>query len=117
MDFRREDAIQNLMATMPTVETFIPAMVDACDLGARRQHVIDVVTRGPLTPIFEAQYRAALAWLSTEELEQITALFAIQPTAVSTALLKWASALAWAATGMKGYIDAEFDRLVSEGPG
>jgi hypothetical protein len=115
MDLRRDEAIQNFMATMPTVETFIPAMVDACNLGARRQQVIEVVSHSPLASIFEAKYRATLASLSTEEIEEITALFATESTSRVAAVLKWASSLAWAATEVKGYIDDEFDRLLSEG--
>jgi hypothetical protein len=104
------------MATMPTAEVFVPAMVDACNLGARRQQLIDLISRSPLTSIFEAKYRAALASLSTEEIEWITALFAAQPSSLLTALLKWTSSLAWAATEVNGYIEGEYDRLVSEGP-
>ena len=115
MDLRRQEAIRDYLATMPTVEAFIPAMVDACNVGARRQQLIEVVSRGPLVSVFETKHGAALASLSTEEIEQITGLFASQGTSLGTALLKWASGLAWAATEMKGYIDTEYDRLLSEG--
>lgn len=115
MDLRREEAIQHLMAAMPTMETFIPTMVDACNPGARREQVIEVLSAGPFTSTFEAKYRAALAFLSTEEIEEVAALFATPPTLRLTALLKWASGLAWAATEVKVYIDREYDRLLSEG--
>ena len=114
MDQRHEDAIRSFMAIMPTMEAFIPAMVDACNLGARREEVIEAVSSGRLIPMFEAKYRQALVELSTEELEAITALFAAQPSSLRTVLLKWASGMAWAATEVKGYINGEYDRLLGE---
>jgi hypothetical protein len=116
MDSRREGAIQNFIATMPTAEAFIPAMVDACDVGARREQLVQAISRDPVISVFETKYRAALAQLSTEEIEDMTALFARQPGHLITALLKWASGLAWAATELKEYIDGEYDRLVSGCP-
>jgi hypothetical protein len=71
MDQRREEAIQNYMATLPTPEAFIPAMVDACDLGAmgaRRQEPIEALSGGIFISIFEEKYREALVQLSIEEL-------------------------------------------------
>jgi hypothetical protein len=114
MDLRREEAINNYMAIMPTMEAFIPAMVDACNLGARRQQVIDLVSRGPFVPVFEAKYGEALAPLTTEEIEKITALFAVQSRSLQTTLLKWASGLASAATELEPYIEREYQRLLPE---
>jgi hypothetical protein len=53
-------------------EGVIPAMVDACNLGARRHHVIDLVSHGPFVPVFEAKYREALVPLTTQQIEEIT---------------------------------------------
>jgi hypothetical protein len=72
MNLRREKAINDYMATMPTMKAFIPAMVDACNLGARRHHVIDLVSHGPFVPVFEAKYREALVPLTTQQIEEIT---------------------------------------------
>src|SRR5262249_19724300 len=113
MNLRREKAIQNYTATIPAMEAFIPTMVDACNLGARRQQVINLVSRGPFVPVFETKYREALVSLTTQEIEEISALFAEQPRSVLMTLLKWASGLAWAATELKPYIDDEYDRLLS----
>jgi hypothetical protein len=115
MDLHREEAIESYVATMPTTEAFIPAIVDACNVGARRQQLIDVVSGGPLAPVFEEKYREALVPLTTEEIEQLTALFAVQPGPLLTTLLKWASGLAWAATELKPYIDGEYHRLLPRG--
>jgi hypothetical protein len=114
MDLRREEAINNYMEIIPTMEAFIPAMVDARNLGARRQQVIELVSRGPFVPVFEAKYAEALVALTTEEIEQITALFALQPRSLLTTLLKWASGLAWAATELAPYIEREYERLLPE---
>ena len=114
MDSHRDDAIENYVASMPTVDTFVPAMIDACNLGARREALVEVIARGPLMSVFETTHRQALVALSAEEIEEITALFATQPSSLVTALLKWASGFAWAATEVKAYVDAEYDRLLSQ---
>jgi hypothetical protein len=115
MDQRREDAIRNYLAIMPTAEAFIPAMVDAFDVaGQRRQRLIEVLAGGTFISILEQKHRAALAGLSTEDLEAITALFATQPSSSRSRLLMWGSAMAWAARELIVYIEGEYDRLLRE---
>ena len=65
MDQRREEAIQNYMATMPTPGAFIPAMVDACDLGAmgaRRQELIEALSGGTFIPFDVPGSTFTAAW-------------------------------------------------------
>jgi hypothetical protein len=119
MDQRREESIQNYMATMPTPEAFIPAMVDACDLGAmgaRRQELIEVLSGGTFISIFEEIYREALVQLSIEELEALTVFFATQPSSLRAALLKWGAGMAWAGREVMDSIEGEYDRLLKEEP-
>src|SRR5262245_46534114 len=99
MDQRREEAIRNYMTTMPTLEAFIPAMVDACDLGAmgaRRQELIEALSGVTLISIFEEKHREALVQLSIEELETLTAFLLTQTSSLRAALLKWGAGMAWA---------------------
>jgi hypothetical protein len=114
MDQRREDALQNYMENMPTLEAFIPAMVDACDLGARRQELIKVLSGDTFISIFEEKHREALAPLSIEELEALTAFFATQTSSLRTALLKWCAGMAWAGREVTGLIEGEYDRLLRD---
>jgi hypothetical protein len=115
MDQRREEAIQNYMENMPTREAFIPAMVDACDLGAmgpRRQELMEVLSGSTFISSFEEKHREALVQLSIEELEALTAFLATQPSSLRTALLKWGAGLAWAGRQVMDSIEGEYDRLV-----
>jgi hypothetical protein len=119
MDQRREDAIRSYMANMPTVETIIPAMVDACDLGAmgpRRQALIEVLSGGDVLSMFEEKYRGALVNLSIKELEALTELFATQTSSLQTALLKWGAGLAWAGREVMDSIEIEYDRILKDEP-
>jgi hypothetical protein len=119
MDQRREEAIQNYMANMPTPEAFIPAMVDACDLGAmgaRRQKLIEVLSGGTFISIFEEKHREALVPLSIEELEALTAFFATQTSSLQAALPKWGAGMAWAGREVMDLIEGEYDRLLSDKP-
>lgn len=115
MDQRREDAVRNYLAIMPTAEAFIPAMVDACDVtGLRRQRLIEVLSGSTFMSIFEEKHRAALVMLSTEDLEAITAFFATQPSSSRSRLFMWGSAMAWAGRQVMAYIEREYDRLLTE---
>ena len=117
MDQRREDAVRNYLAIMPTAEAFIPAMVDAYDVaGRRRQRLIEVLSGETFLSIFEQKHRAALVGLSTEDLETITALFARQPSSTRSTLLQWGSAMALAGRELMVYIEGEYDRLLLEKP-
>jgi hypothetical protein len=119
MDQRREEAIRNYMEVMPTLETFMPAMVDACDLGAmgmRRKELIEALSGATFISIFEEKYREALVQLSIEELEALTELFATQPSSLRAALLKWGAGMAWAGREITDSIEAEYDRLLREEP-
>jgi hypothetical protein len=119
MDQLREEAIQNYMAHIPTREAFIPAMVDACDLGAlgaRRQELIEVLSGGIFISIFEEKHREALVQLSTEELEALTAFFATQTSSLLAALLKWGAGMAWAGREVMDLIEGEYDRLRRDTP-
>lgn len=119
MDQRREEAIQNHMAMMPTLEAFIAAMVDACDLGAmgaRRQELIEALSGGTFISIFEEKYREALVQLSIEELEALTVFFATQPSSLRAALLKWGAGMAWAGREVMDSIEGEYDRLLKDEP-
>jgi hypothetical protein len=115
MDQRREDAVRNYLAIMPTAEAFIPAMVDAFDVaGERRQRLIEVLSGATFVSIFEQKHRAALVGLSTEDLEAITAFFTTQPSSSRSRLLMWAAAMAWAEREVMVYIEGEYDRLLKE---
>ena len=115
MDQRREDAVRNYLAIMPTAEAFIPAMVDAFDVaGQRRQRLIEVFSDETFMSIFEQKHRAALVGLSTEDLEATTAFFAAQPISSRSRLLVWAAGMAWAGRELMVYIEAEYDRLLTE---
>jgi hypothetical protein len=117
MDQRREDAVRNYLAIMPTAEAFMPAMVDAFDIaGQRRQRLIEVLSGVAFMSIVEQKHRAALVGLSTEDLEAITAFFAAQPSSTRSRLFMWASAMAWAARELMVYIEGEYDRLLTEQP-
>ena len=117
MDQRREDAIRDYLAIMPTAEAFIPAMVDACDVaGPRRQRLIDMLSAATYMSIFEDRHRAALVMLSTQDLEAITTFFAMQPSSTRSRLLMWGSAMAWAGREVIAYIEREYDRLLTEEP-
>jgi hypothetical protein len=119
MDQRHEEAVRNYMENMPTLETFIPAMVDACDLGAmgvRRQELIEVLSGNTFISIFEEKHREALVQLSIEELEALTAFFATQTSSLRAALLKWGAGMASAGREIMDLIEGEYDRLLRDKP-
>jgi hypothetical protein len=119
MDERREEAIRSYMATMPTLEAFLPAMIAACNLGAmgpRRQELLEVLSGGTFIAILEEKYRAALVQLSIEELEALTAFFAADPRSLRAAVLKWGAGMAWAGREIMGLIEGEYDRLIRDQP-
>lgn len=117
MDQRREDAVRNYLAIMPTAEAFIPPMVDAYDVaGPRRQRLIEVLSGDAYISIFEARHRAALVMLSTEDLEAVTAFFAAQSSSTRSRLLMWGSAMAWAAREVTPFLEREYDRILTEEP-
>jgi hypothetical protein len=116
MDQRREEAIQNYMAAMPTLEAFIPVMVDACDPGARRQELIEVLSGGTFISVFEKIYREAIVDLSIEELEALTEFFATQPSSLRALLLKWCAGIAWAGGELKEPVEREYARLLVDEP-
>jgi hypothetical protein len=116
MDQRHEEAIRNYTAILPTLEAFIPAMVDACDPGARRQELIEVLSGGTFISIFEEKYREAMVDLSVEELEALTEFFATQPSSLRALLLKWCAGMAWAGRELKESIEREYVRLLGNEP-
>jgi hypothetical protein len=115
MDQRLDQFLENYLAIMPTAEAFIPAMVDAHDVvSPRREKMIHVLSSGTYLSLFEQKHRAALSMLTIEDLEAITALVATQPSSTRSALLAWASAMAWAGRAVVSYIEQEYDRLLTK---